>query len=101
VPTNLYDLTPASELDIMMQARARLDDHVLPFGPLLPVHSQPGDPEIVITFIKGSNHTQVQMNFELRSGKVPSSYTVQSKSSLNNLTWTAETTATFQSLGNK
>jgi hypothetical protein len=100
-PLNQFILSPAGEQDLIMQARPRVGEHILAFGDTLGVHSVLGQPEVAITASRTLSRTQLEISFELRSGKAPASYRLESRNDLStNAAWSPENGAAFTPMGN-
>jgi hypothetical protein len=97
-----FILTPSNESELRLQVRPNMGDHALPFGPLLSVHPTLGNPVIAITKVTvPPQSTEILVDFELRGGKVPLSYGLESRTAFGPTTpFALETSAIFSALGN-
>ncbi len=92
-----FNLRPTATGDLSLQAQARSGHEFLPWGPVKRVNVVQGPAEVAVTGVTALNASQARIAFELRSGKTPAGYVLQSKPSLG-AAW-ANDPAPVQALG--
>jgi hypothetical protein len=97
-----FTLVPSNDSELRLQARPNMGDHTLPFGPLLTVDPTLGDPRVVVTkAVLPAQSTNIQIEFELRSGRAPPSYVLESRTTFDSSTpFAVDTSAILTPLGN-